>query len=492
LEVAEVMRSSQPVLQLDDIQGDVLVGLQKNAELFLFFRVIDAPLFKNAIRTQVAARLTTARHALERGHALSHERRLGDRRSHAWRGLNLGLTRHGLNQLLGPGRAKLDPAFERGADHPGTISTLNDPAPQSWLKDFTADRIDGVFLIAGPNRPFVENHANHLRAMLGSSIKPVYSAIGEVRPGRQRGHEHFGFRDGISQPWIRGLTRPSQPNRAPDQGQPGQDLIWPGEFVLGYPSQDPKDPHKPGPIVLPRAAWARNGSFMVFRRLEQMVPEFRRFVVAQAARLGLDAELLAARMVGRWPSGAPLETAPLYDDTALAKDPLRNNAFDYHADPAQRRCPYAAHIRKVNPRDDAPEGKAAMLTRRILRAGIPFGPEVMPGENRTMHSRGLMFVCYQASIERQFEWIQAQFANNPGFVGGKTRPGDGAPVMPGFDPIIGRAPGGGARVMDEPAPNYPAGNRRTSLEIPEEFVKLTAAAYFFMPSLSALRNVLTH
>jgi hypothetical protein len=133
-----------------------------------------------------------------------------------------------------------------------------------------------------------------------------------------------------------------------------------------------------------------------------------------------------------------------------------------------------------------------MLTRRIIRAGIPFGPEVMPGESKTSHSRGLMFVCYQASIERQFEWIQAQFANNPDFVSGKKRPDSGSPVTPGIDPIIGQAPAGGPRVMDEPAPNYPAGNRRTSLEIPEEFVKLTAAAYFFMPSITALRTVLTH
>jgi Dyp-type peroxidase family len=230
---------------------------------------------------------------------------------------------------------------------------------------------------------------------------------------------------------------------------------------------------------------------MVFRRLEQRVPEFRRFVAAQAARHGLGAELLAARVVGRWPSGAPLEMAPLYDNVVLASDSKRNNEFDYRGDPFQRRCPYAAHIRKVNPRDDAPEGKAEMLTHRIFRSGIPFGPEVKPGESKTMHSRGLMFVCYQASIERQFEWIQARFANNPAFVTGKKRPDSSNPVTPGHDPIIGQAPGGGDRVMDEPAPNYPAGNRRTSLEIPEEFVKLTAAAYFFMPSLSALRTALT-
>jgi Dyp-type peroxidase family len=481
-----------PVLQLDDIQGDVLVGLQKNAELFLFFRIVDVPLFKAAMRGQVVQRLTSARRALERDRIADYRGQHREEPRPAWRGLNLGFTRDGMTQLLGRGRVPLDPAFERGADHPATIATLDDPAPACWLKEFTADRIDGVFLLAGPSRPFVESHANHLRAILGSSIKPVYSEIGEVRRGRQRGHEHFGFRDLVSQPGIRGLTRPSQPNRTADQGRPGQDLIWPGEFVFGYPSQDPGNPNKPGPVMRLPAPWVHNGSFMVFRRLEQQVPEFHRFVAAQAARLGIEAELLAARMVGRWRSGAPLETAPLYDNVAIANDPNRENAFDYRSDPAQRRCPYAAHIRKVNPRDDAPGGKDEMLTHRIFRRGIPFGPEVGPGETRTAQSRGLMFVCYQASIERQFEWIQAWFANNPGFVPGKKRPDSGSPVMPGYDPIIGQAPGEGTRVMDEPAPNYPAGNRRTTLEIPQQFVKLTAAAYFFMPSLSALRTALTH
>ena len=115
----------------------------------------------------------------------------------------------------------------------------------------------------------------------------------------------------------------------------------------------------------------------------------------------------------------------------------------------------------------------------------------MPGETRTMHSRGLMFVCYQASIERQFEFIQSRYSNNPQFVGDKRRPDEGIPVAPGFDPIVGQAQGGGARAMDEPAPNYPIGNRRSKLEMPEPFVVLTAAGYFFTPSITALRTVLT-
>src|SRR5260370_41701702 len=118
---------------------------------------------------------------------------------------------------------------------------------------------------------------------------------------------------------------------------------------------------------------------MVVRRLEQKVPEFRRFVADRAARLGMEPELLGARLFGRWKSGAPLELAPLDDNTALGSNAMRNNDFDYGDDPLQRRCPYAAHIRKPYPRDDAPGGEAEAQKHRILCAGLTFGPEVASG-----------------------------------------------------------------------------------------------------------------
>src|SRR4029077_15384308 len=183
-------------------------------------------------------------------------------------------------------------------------------------------------------------------------------------PGARRGHEHFGFADGVSQPGIRGLTPVSDPMHMPDQGLPGQDLLWPGEFVFGYPGQHPEDPYKEGDAPKMAAPWMRTGSYMVFRRLEQKVPEFWRFVREQAGRLGMDAELLAARMVGRWKSGAPLELAPLRDDPRLGGAEKRNNDFEFGDDPYQRKCPYAAHIRKAYPRDDT--GNEAEVQRHRI------------------------------------------------------------------------------------------------------------------------------
>lgn len=478
-------------LDLNEIQGDLLVGMQKHAELFVFFKITDATRFKAVVREYVVDLLTHGRTVQERERMVEARGRGGGSiGGHMpWLGMNLGFTKDGFTQLLGASRPRMDPAFDRGADDARTITLLDDPPRSQWVSSFRSDRTDGVFLVAGPDESCVTSHGNLLRGRLGASIKTVHAEIGTVRPGKERGHEHFGFLDGVSQPGIRGLTRPAQPVYHPNQGLPGQDLVWPGEFVFGYPGQNPKDLGTPGEPPEMAAPWMKNGSFMVFRRLEQKVPEFRKFVAEQAARLGMDRELLAARMVGRWKSGAPLELAPLRDNPALGADDNRNNDFAYGDDKYQRKCPYAAHIRKAYPRDDA--GSLADAQRhRIIRAGIPFGPEVEPGETVTKHSRGLMFVCYQTSIERQFEYIQRQYADNPDFVSGKTRP-DGGAVKPGWDPIIGEASGGGPRTMDEPYPNYPAGYRRTTLEIPKEFVVLTAAAYFFMPSITALRTVLT-
>jgi hypothetical protein len=123
------------------------------------------------------------------------------------------------------------------------------------------------FLISGRDLTSVRKHSNDLLRLLGISIKVVYSEIGKTRPGPKRGYEHFGFLDGISQPGIRGLPRRFSPTRNPDQELPGQDLIWPGEFVFGYPGQHRDDPVKEGPRPPMAAPWMRNGSCMAFRAL---------------------------------------------------------------------------------------------------------------------------------------------------------------------------------------------------------------------------------
>ncbi|WP_298952252.1 Dyp-type peroxidase [uncultured Methylobacterium sp.] len=493
-------------IRRSEIQGDVLIGLQKDVEFFIFFRIEEAGSFKRVLRERLADLVTTTEAVRARELQITAAKEAGDPERLPFIGFNLGLTHPGLGALVGEGGADgMDPSFMAGAA--ARAADLNDPADGdgrlAWKPGFADGGIDGVFLLTGPTdggdapHPLLVEKRAEVLALAGASISVVYEETGRVRPAR--GHEHFGFRDGISNPGVRGLT----PNRNPadeNQGAPGQDLLWPGEFVFGYPVQDPEKPFtEPGdPPDLPQA-WMRDGSYMVFRRLKQLVPEFDRFLDAQGEVLGLDPALLGARMVGRWKSGAPLMIAPLQDEPAIGGDPLLNNDFEFGSDPRQRRCPYAAHIRKTYPRDDLVrlllpdgDGESVVQTRRIMRAGIPFGPEVTDEETEdhaTHHERGLMFVCYQTSIVEQFEFIQRDWSNDPGFLFGQTRPGSGEAVEPGHDPIIGQA--SGARRMDEPIPNYPLGTQRSTLAMPNPFVIPDAAAYFFVPSIFALRTALS-
>ena len=217
------------------------------------------------------------------------------------------------------------------------------------MRGFLVDCIDGVFMIAGPNTSLFR--PRQLAAANGSGRRSSRSIPRWARCGRvaTRVTSISAFSMVSPQPGIRvPLGVAAERGARSGASRPGSALAV--EFILGYPGQDPHDPVKPGPIAPLPAPWARNGTYMVFRRLEQRVPEFRNFVAANARRLGISAELLAARMVGRWRSGAPLERAPLDDNPALADNDMQNNDFSYAHDPFQRACPYAAHVRKTNPR----------------------------------------------------------------------------------------------------------------------------------------------
>src|SRR5215469_8895290 len=177
-----------PQLELDDIQGDMPVGMQKNAELFLFFKITDAPRFKAVMRQYIVGKVTNTRTTVERERIIE-ARKAGRGLAGPWLGLNLGFTWEGLKQLLGARPPKLDPAFERGAADPATVARLNDPPAGEWLNDFISDRIDGLFLLAGPDRSFVAIHESSLRRRLAVAVKVVYAETGTVRPGREKGHE---------------------------------------------------------------------------------------------------------------------------------------------------------------------------------------------------------------------------------------------------------------------------------------------------------------
>jgi Dyp-type peroxidase family len=508
-------------LALDQIQGDVLVGLQKDFERFVGFEILDVGEFKKFLMALVPL-LTTAEKAFEREFTIALQKSSGIKEIFNFTGINIGFTRDGLNALGVPDLNNIsDAPFKAGLA--AQSASLGDPitgpgSPPQWVIGAPGQPLHGLLLITGPTQPSVDAVFNDINALANGNWATLFDQSGKTRL-EDRGHEHFGFKDGVSQPGVRGeidtffpahkFLTPNQNPGDEGQGLPGQDLLWPGEFVFGYQFQDPQDIENPvsngNPVLSDGGlAWMNNGTFMVFRRLRQFVPEFDKFVDDQASALQTDPSLIGARMVGRWKSGAPLLTAPIQDDPLLADDELLNNDFEFSEDARARRCPYAAHIRKAYPRDEiTPAGQnqptefdqreaseADTQTHRIIRRGIPFGDEVGDDEERqetTLNERGLMFICYQTSIHEQFEFIIKNWVNNPAFPPSPPALGGNA----GHDPILGQA-GGAVRTrrFRGAVMNYPSGPRGPRITIPNDFIVPTGGGYFFVPSIDAIKTVL--
>ncbi|KAK7033639.1 dye-decolorizing heme-containing peroxidase [Paramarasmius palmivorus] len=382
-------------LNLDDIQGDVLVGMKKDKELFFFFGIQDAAAFKSKLASDIHGLITSTTQLL-------------DVALQPITAVNIAFSQSGLTTLGNTDNLN-DNAFRQGQSV--SANSLGDPGTGNWVQGFVGTSIHGVFLIASDTQDNVDAELANIKNILGNSIVEIHSLQGAARPGSEKGHEHFGYMDGISQPAVQGFVQ---------NPLPGQTPIPAGVILTGEDGDSTTRP-----------AWAKGGSFLAFRQLQQLVPEFSKFVTDNALSVpGLsaqeNADLLGARMVGRWKSGAPIDLAPLRDDPVLAADPNRNNDFTYdHPDLAgftfstnQTLCPFGAHTRKTNPRAHLPTN----TRNHIIRAGIPYGPEVTDAEATAQASsksadleRGLAFVSYQSNIASGFAFIQQVWVDNSNF-----------------------------------------------------------------------------
>jgi Dyp-type peroxidase family len=491
---------AEPVLRLGRIQGNGVAGFRQDHQAMVFGRITRAPAFRSWLAALVPT-IATARQVLD------HNRRFRELREArgaepaelvaTWR--NVAFTAAGLRRLVGarPVAAFLDEAFREGL--PDRAGLLGDPhagrgSPATWRFGGTAETEPHLVLIVASDDAG-ERDAQVERLVAGArGWRPLWVQPGDNLPGALAGHEHFGFRDGISLPALRGrgsrgpgdLVSARDPGMPPALARrfarPGQPLLWPGQVVLGAPGQHPRDPVRPGPRrALPGPPWSRDGSFLVVRRLHQDVAGFWALARRVGRATGRDPVAAAARLVGRWPGGAPLVTSPGGDDPSQA----RRNDFTFAAeDPAGLRCPLSAHIRKVNPRDITPEqgGANDTLTRLIVRRGIAYGPPAGPEPWRVRRDdgveRGLLFAAYMASILDQFEFLPQSWTNNP------RQPEDGA----GHDPLIGQEDRGGRRrfiVVPRASDGAPV-----RIRIDREVVVPTGGGYFFAPSVTALARVL--
>lgn len=266
-------------------------------------------------------------------------------------------------------------------------------------------------------------------------------------------HDHFGFRDRLSQPVIKG----SGEEPTPGSGA----ALEPGEFILGYPDENGPPANCPQPEVL-----SRNGSFMAYRRLEEHVGAFRSYL-SDHAQTPEEQELLAAKFMGRWRSGAPLVLAPDADDPELGADPMRNNDFNYkEMDPFGYACPLGSHARRLNPRDTAHN----MNRRRMIRRGATYGPALPDGAPEDGIERGIAAFIICADLTRQFEFAQNVWINDKSFHELRNE----------HDPICGTQDG----TLDFTVPKRPI--RKVHKGIPA-FTTLRGGAYFFLPGVTALR-----
>ncbi len=571
----------EPVLAVDQIQGNILAGFTKDFQTMLFLHIDDPHDFKLWLAGQVDFIATTDEVlAFNRLFKEMRTRRKNEINILKSTWTNIAFSFEGIRLLVGDEEAEKfkDQAFKNGLA--ADSENLGDPrnednmegSPRNWVVGGPHNRpAHAVLIIASDDREDMLAEVERIQESLRnfhasdgtrhpSGARVVFIEEGANLPPPLAGHEHFGFLDGVSQPAVRGristdphdvfTLRQNPLDRG--QGKPGQDLLWPGEFVFGYPGQDPnKDVTEPGAIEDAGPEWAVNGSFLVIRRLRQDVALFHQFMKSVAAHfhvpdpsLSSAPRMIGAGLVGRWSSGAPKERVPCDDDPALANDDCANNHFEYQTqlaviteadrqsesdcrddqypppevDPQGVHLPFTGHIRKSYPRDDVslhpqddPIAGAVCLharanlkesdtqTHRIIRRGIPFGP-VSPSTPDTPIDdgvvRGLHFLAYQTSIEEQFEFITRCWVNNPGF----KEPFGNTPQSGGFDPVIGQNNAPGEDRLREFTVAFVDRNgmeqteRVNTFDFTEhgrrDWVIPTGGGYFFAPSIDAMRNVL--
>jgi Dyp-type peroxidase family len=348
-------------------------------------------------------------------------------------------------------------AEEFVAGMPARAEILGDTGPNSpehWDGDVASDRLHAAVLLFASDADALTQRLAELEAFLAAHPGvTVLSFIDLAAANMSRPVEHFGYRDRISVVQIEGTGLEPVPGSFPPSK--------PGEFVLGYPD----DVGVVAPLPEPEAL-SRNGTYLVYRKLQQHVGAFRDFLSQNAATPD-EQELLAAKMMGRWRSGAPLVLAPERDDPLLGEDPLRNNDFNYgQMDPIGYAAPVGSHIRRVNPRDTELNVQRHLMVRR----GLTYGPALPEGAAEDGVERGLTLLAGCARINDQFEFVQQIWVNDTEFMGIKNE----------RDPITGAQDG----TFDMTIPKKPF--KKVIKGLPA-FTTVKGGAYLFLPGLRALR-----
>jgi deferrochelatase/peroxidase EfeB len=363
-----------------------------------------------------------------------------------------GLRALGLDELS---LANFPEEFQQGMAARGTIiGTTGANHPDHWVGSLASPALHAIVILfardVAERERCRKEHEHYLRGL--PDVEVLSSLDLEAIPPYGYAHEHFGYRDRLSQPVIEGFGVEPTPGSGPP--------IKAGEFFLGFPDEE-------GSSVIPQPEiLTRNGSYLAYLMMEEHVGRFRDFL-RQNGATPEEQELVAAKLMGRWRSGAPLVLAPEKDDPELGGDFQRNNDFNYgKMDPYGYGCPLGAHARRMNPRDTA----ANMQRRKMIRRGGTYGPALPEDAPEDGIERGIAAFIGCASLVRQFEFAMNVWANDPNFHElGNER-----------DPIFGTQDG----TYDLTIPKRPI--RRKIKGLPA-FTTIRGGAYFFLPGIRALR-----
>jgi deferrochelatase/peroxidase EfeB len=378
------------------------------------------------------------------------------------RWVTIGFTWSGL-QALGVDAVSLGTfpqEFRQGmAARADILGLTGTNQPDNWVGGLASPNLHAIAILfardVAERERCRQEHERHLKQCDG--VELLSSLDLEAIPPFNYAHEHFGYRDRLSQPVIEGTGVEPTPGSGPP--------IKPGEFFLGYPDEEGPATGMPQPEIL-----SCNGSYVAYLRMEEHVGAFRDFL-REHGETPEEQELIAAKLMGRWRSGAPLVLATEKDDHSLGADHRRNNDFNYASmDPHGYACPLGAHIRRMNPRDTA----ANMNRRKMIRRGGTYGPPLPEGAPEDGIERGIAAFVGCASLVRQFEFAMNVWANDPTFHElGNER-----------DPIFGTQDG----TFDMTIPKRPIRKKIKGLPA---FTTIRGGAYFFLPGLRALHYLTT-
>lgn len=438
----ELVKADAAILEFDDIQHFLIYRSPALAARYEFLTFRNASAGRAWLRA-VTEKVTTAA-AVRSGQLDARWVTV----ALSWNGMRaLGLDNHSL--------ASFPEEFRQGMAARAEILGLTGANhPEHWRGGLASADLHAIVILFARDVPERERcrveHAKFLSQCAG--VEVLSSLDLEAVPPFDYAHEHFGYRDRLSQPVIEGAGEDPIPGSGP--------AIKSGEFFLGYPDEEGSTGELPQPEVL-----SRNGSYLAYLMIEEHVGAFRDFL-RQHGETHNEQELVAAKLMGRWRSGAPLVLTPKEDDPKLAGDLQHTNDFDYgKMDPHGYACPLGAHIRRMNPRDTA----ANMNRRKMIRRGGTYGPPLPEDAPEDGVERGIAAFVGCASLVRQFEFAMNVWANDPSFHElGNER-----------DPFLGTQDG----TFDMTIPNRPIRKKIKGLPA---FTTIRGGAYFFLPGIKAL------